>query len=377
MHAFRRILTLAVVATAVAAAASGTALADPSTTPPLNSIVGLCGDEAQMFDQLAADYDATDPSESVYCWDGVNPNTGAVGDTIITKSSGSGDTVCEITRPDGGNASLPVLEENTMDAGAYCVDFVVTAAPVVSTDPSTIVFVATAGGGMTWSSPTGTSSEPSPVPATLTRTDLIDIYTCADTNWDQVGGSDAPIVPVLPQSGSGWRTRWLADLGITTPGSCVVNGSNSSGEIEANTGLSTANEAQFTSVDDIFPYSIGDYIAQGTEIDGVGGHATSIWGHGDLELHEITNSSGVVEAPTTTNSDGQPVINASFPADFLSPLNVVVRNAGTASDPVIPSYLLPIFGPDGWICTNVTAQADIASYGFLNLGKSCGAVTVG
>jgi hypothetical protein len=377
MHAARKIALISVTVAALVGATASAALADPSSTPPLNSIVGLCGDEAQMFDQLAADYDATDPSEPVYCWDGVNPITGAVGDTIITKSSGSGDTLCEIARPDGGNASITTLELNTMDSGDYCVDFVVSAAPPVSSDPSTIAFVATAGGGMTWSSPTGISGDSSPVPSTLTRTDLIDIYTCVDTNWDQVGGSNAPIVPVLPQSGSGWRTRWLLDLGITTPGSCVVNGSNSSGEIEANTGLSAANVAQFKSVDDIFPYSIGDYIAQGPATDGVGGHATSIWGHGDLELHDITNSNGVVEAPTTTNSAGQPIINRSFPPDFLSALYVVVRNAGTATDPVIPLYLQPIFGSDGWICTSAIAQADIVSYGFWNLGASCGAVTAG
>jgi ABC-type phosphate transport system substrate-binding protein len=373
VHAFRRILTLAVVATAVAAAASGTALADPSqATPPLTSIVGVnC--PPLYTGALVPDYNATDPTDELYCF----APTGS--SPINTKGS------CEIPRPDGSNAGITALEANEEDAeGDYCIDFTFSDRPPESTDPTSIVFVPFAGDAIAWSSPAGTSTDPTPVPSTLTLADLQSIYECTITNWDQVGGSDAPIVPVLPQSGSGTRTTFLLDLGNgtpITPGSCVVNGSNSTGIIQGDTGLGAANVAQFDpdgvpAVDDIFPYGIGDFLAQGTETNGVGGHASSTWGHGVLELGDLTNSSGTVEAPTTTNSSGQPVINTSYPY-FQRDLFNVVRNADTAPATAIPAYLQPIFGSSDWLCTNSIAQADIISYGFYSLGRNCGSLIDG
>jgi ABC-type phosphate transport system substrate-binding protein len=50
------------------------------------------------------------------------------------------------------------------------------------------------------------------------------IYTCTDTTWNQVGGtSSATIIPVIPQSGSGTRSTFEGDIGITDSqvGSCV------------------------------------------------------------------------------------------------------------------------------------------------------------
>jgi ABC-type phosphate transport system substrate-binding protein len=394
MYAFRRILTLAVVATAVAAAASGTALADPTSTPPLTGIVGVncpplyTGSPTENTPgSLVYDYDhqSPPPARLVYCWDPVNPSTGGVGDQIITKGSSSTDTTCQIARPDGASAGITALEANREDGSDYCIDFAFSNRPPESTDPSTILFVPFAGDAIGWSSPKGASTDPSPVPSTLTFADLVGIYECTITNWDEVGGSNAPIVPVLPQSSSGTRATFLLDLGggttPITPGSCVVNGSNSTGEIQEDTGLSAANVAQFDpdgvpAVDDIFPYGIGDYIAQDTATDGVGGHASAIWGHGVLQLGDLTSKSGTVEAPTATNSSGQPVINTSYPY-FQRDLYNVMRNAGTASDPVMPPYLQPIFASDGYICTNSTAAADITSYGFYQIGRDCGSLVTG
>lgn len=46
----------------------------------------------------------------------------------------------------------------------------------------------------------------------------------------------------------------------------------------------------------------------------------------------------------------------------------------------IPACLQKYFGPSGWICTNATAKADIANYGFLTLpagaaAGDCGSVS--
>jgi hypothetical protein len=70
---------------------------------------------------------------------------------------------------------------------------------------------------ITWSSPEG-NSVTSPVPATLTLAQLKAIYLCTDTNRDQAGGPNAPIVAVLPQDCSGTRATFLPALGGgTTP----------------------------------------------------------------------------------------------------------------------------------------------------------------
>lgn len=389
-----RTMRYALIATAALATLAGvgvgTAHADPSSLPPLTGIVGV-GAETSLFDQLATLYNSTSPASMMYNWDPVNPSNGAVHDPITTKGSGSFDTTCTVVRPAVSNDGLTLLGEERVDSGAICVDFAPVSRPLGGAFPSTFAFAEYAGDEVTWSSPAGTGGTPSPVPSTLTLAQLKAIYTCTDTNWAQVGGGNAPIVPVLPLQanpvwpGYGTRGTFLLALGggttPLTPGACVVNGSNSTGSIAESTGQSAANAAQFgtsssPAVDDVFPYSIGDYIAQGPATSGVGGHATTYWGHGDLVLHAITNSSNVVEQPTTTNASGQPVINRSFPTQLEQLRYTAVLNGGTATVkafPKSPAYdatgLPAIFGPTGTLCRNSSL---IISYGFWTVGSSCG-----
>jgi ABC-type phosphate transport system substrate-binding protein len=59
----------------------------------------------------------------------------------------------------------------------------------------------------------------------LSAEQLKAIYSCTDTTWTQVGGTSTDtIIPIIPQLGSGTRTTFLADIGLTTVGSCVVTG---------------------------------------------------------------------------------------------------------------------------------------------------------
>jgi ABC-type phosphate transport system substrate-binding protein len=56
----------------------------------------------------------------------------------------------------------------------------------------------------------------------LSVAQLTAIYSCTDTKWTQVGGTSGDtIIPLIPQSGSGTRTTFLADISVTTPGPCV------------------------------------------------------------------------------------------------------------------------------------------------------------
>jgi hypothetical protein len=389
----------------------GTAFADPSpsTLPALTTIVGVdCpplfvgSPTANTSGSLTNDYNATDPAYPIACWG--SDTTGAQPGEIITKGSSSSDTSCELGRPltaDAGITALNADQEDSTEVNGqpvYCIDFAYADRPPHA--GTVDAFVSLAHDAIDWSYPEGTSN---PQPTSLTLAQLVDIYECTDTNWDQVGGTNAPIVPVLPEPGSGARDTFLAALGITASSeSCWVNGVAGNGDrILESTGLSAGNEDQFdpsgtAAVDDIFPYSIGDWIAQGPAVTGtgtagtpggatVGGHASTIWGHGVMALGETVNGTlGVAEQPTTTNSYSQPVINPNWTPQLDHTLYDVVRNGCPSTGacfPATPTYeavgLPAIFSSKGWVCTSDTAESDIVSYGFGNLGDNCGALAPG
>jgi ABC-type phosphate transport system substrate-binding protein len=61
--------------------------------------------------------------------------------------------------------------------------------------------------------------------AGLSVAELTSIYSCSVTKWNQLPGNSAgsgnTIIPLVPQTGSGTRSTFLADISVTTPGSCV------------------------------------------------------------------------------------------------------------------------------------------------------------
>jgi ABC-type phosphate transport system substrate-binding protein len=437
MRAIHKIAVLGAAVVAFGSIGMGTALADPypplSSPPPLTSIEGVGSDTItplfsgnELYDangnpsggqtsgDLTQDYDATNPANLLYSWDAVNPKTGLGGDTITTKASSSSDTSCDMTRPNGSSAGIVQLnlkQEDSTEVNSqpvYCVDYARSSrAPNnTSTDDT---FVAIAGDAIGWTYPQ-ISGATNPQPTSLTITQLTNIYNCTDTTWGQVlGTSDTtPVGAVLPQAGSGTRATWLANLGITaTSEPCWINGTAPNGDaIEENTGLSPGNVSQFTTnstvngvtippQDDIFPYSIGDWIAQSAPVTGtgaagtpggatVGGHATSIWGQGNLIQGEVPDVLGIDQEPVTTNSDSQPVINLDWNPTLTRTLYVVTLNGGTATSPSLPTSpayeatgLTTLFGPNGWVCTNNVAQSDIVSYGFDAPPSGCGTLSAG
>jgi ABC-type phosphate transport system substrate-binding protein len=420
MRVIRKIAVAGVVMATLVGVGMGTALADPppGTVPTPTTIVGVncpplfVGSPTEnTAGSLVYDYNATKPAYPVACWDPVNPPTAPAGDTIVTKSG-----CAPIARPDGSNAGITALNDNTLDGttGDYCIDFTISDRGPNPGDTDT--FFPLAHDAIDWSYPK-VSGESNPQPASLTLADLVDIYTCVWTNWDQVPGdtNNAPIVPVLPQSGSGTRSTFLGALGIssTTVEPCWINGTDPFSTaspaplIEENTGLSTGNTDVFDhsgtfdwplgqttttadSADIIFPYGIGDWIAQTTPAvkgDGaagtpggasVGAHASSIWGHGNLVLltaETVNGQTGVAEAPVVDNSFEQPVINFSnWEQQFTRTLFAVARNSCPGTGACLPPRLEAFLG---WICTSATAQSDVVSYGFLNLGSNCGVTIPG
>jgi ABC-type phosphate transport system substrate-binding protein len=374
-------------------------------SPCENDAVGVGSDTiTPLTDQLASDYNLslggapsscskhTTGKPFEYSWDAVNPVTGQIGDSIAIKADCS-----PIVRPDGSSQGIASLATFTKSSsGPLCVNFARSSRARASTDPpyaaGGIAFTALAGDAVTWSVPAVNTS----APASLTTAQLQAIFTCTDTNWSQVGGANEPIAAFLPQSGSGTLSFWETELGIT-PGPCV---SNDGGLLEENEGDNSA----LNNPGAIFIYSVGDWLAQtynapkcakagctasnGVICKKVPGK-DQFWcdenGTGTTQgAEKLGQINGV--APTTTGSScpkgspknaGTPTcINTAF--SFQRTLyNVVPFDPATtdhipgATSPVGGLDLEGIFSASGFDCHNATAKADIAAYGFENIGN-CG-----
>jgi ABC-type phosphate transport system substrate-binding protein len=393
-----RVLKAVVVAAAAVALIGtgvGPALADPPTgvTPTLCSVVGVGAQStALVMDAIAAAYDAAHPTAKckLYSWDGVNPATGQPGGTIITKGSSSTDTTCSIARPDGSSAGVEALAAHITDDGHPCIDYARSETGPTSTSPPGLVWVGFALDAVSWTTTTKAIGEPT----SLNATQLHEIYS-ANTGdcltWKDVGGtSTAPIVPALPQSSSETRPFFLAAIGVTTPGSCVVNGEinipgdplnpvplaeNTAVSVKNSGGDYTTGNAYFFAhnPDAIYPYSVADWIAQQPAPAG-GGHATASFGStGVVQPREIGGISPITAGSPDTISKA--FETGAGTESFTHFEYNVVPNAGTVSAPEIPpGPLTTFFGPKGVVCSSTTI---IKSYGFALLGSRCGFLVPG
>jgi ABC-type phosphate transport system substrate-binding protein len=373
--------TFTITATAGSSTTTFTVKVTVQAAPPASSAVGVGSDTiTPVTDQLSSDYNATSPSGPLeYSWDAVNPITGQIGDSIPLKTG-----CTPIARPDGSSAGITALAGSQVVKGVNCVNYARSSRPRGSSDPpyatGGVAFTALAGDAVTWDTPAANTS----APASLTPAQLNAIYTCTDTNWDQVGGKNQAIVPFLPQSGSGTLSFWLAAIGVTTPGPCVSNDNNT---LEENEGVNPVLNNPGT----IYLFSVGDWIAQREHsakclnTTCTGNSSGVVCDHtpdfnqffcnesGTMTLREI---SGV--APLVGKSPNQ-TINPKFPSTFDRILyNVVPFDPSTSNH--IPGAesgapggedLDGIFGASGYDCASSTAKADITAYGFVNL-PNCG-----
>jgi ABC-type phosphate transport system substrate-binding protein len=394
MRVISKIAVTAAVAATVIGVGIGPALADPPSgvVPKLADVVGVGSDTTTpLMDAVSTHYNSFSPANKLYSWDATNPSTGATGDPIVTKASSSTDTTCQINRPNGSGAGINALATTKTDGGSPCVDYARASRGHQTGDPAGLLWVAFGKDAVSWTTPSGGATKP----ASLTQAQLKAIYSCTTTNWSQVGGGSGTIVPVLPQTASGTRAFFLSAIGVTTPGSCVVNGSinipNDSHNpvpLEENTGVSpssaggacssanwsqclTGNAYEFANNRNaVYPYSVGDWIAQQPAPAGGGHGNTATFDPGVLQ--QPKQISGV--SPIVTHSGSIDTINTSFSATFTRVVWNVMKNAGTTTSPAIPSNLVPIFGtaakaPHG-LCSDT---ADIQSYGFETI-SGCGSI---
>lgn len=361
MHALRRAAALCTGLALGLAIGAGPAAADPAAGTTVNGtdIVGVSPFGLQFVcDQFSTDYDANlAPTHTLppydYCWDSTNPSTGLPGGTITTKH----DTNCVITRPNGAGADLAALETGAkLTSGtSYCIDIAFSDRPLkAGGDPTGLTQREFGQDLTTYATITGGNGV-----ANLTDTQLKAIYSCnanllnsgypaAPVTWTEVGGTSTdPIVPILPMNGSGIRGQWLADIALTTPGSCVVNGTSpvDGSTIEDNEGTNSVFTSSFANVkDDLVPFSGGDYVCYVYT-------AKCPPLQGNLHLNSIDG-----KAPLTT---GHTINYTVFSPTYLHGLYAVVRTAATSNG--IPAYLQTFVYT--WLC-GTTAAADITNYGF-------------
>jgi ABC-type phosphate transport system substrate-binding protein len=373
MRKYLKLFASATVAVCASALVIAPAVADPITAhgkavkPKETDIVGVGADtDEYLFDQLSLDYNKAFPKGAqLYSWDALNPKTGLT-DNIATKFG------CPaIPRPDGGSAGLAVFYTNAKAKGGkhYCIDYVRSTRGRGPTDPpkakAGVVFVAFVKDAITYTTNGGKAG--TNAPKNLTTADLAAIYNCTATTWNEVGGkSTKEIQPFLPVTGSGLRSSFLKEIGVTAPGSCV----NSTVQQNEGTSPLLLNKPNI-----LVPYSVAKYLTQVYRSNSCTGPKKSgkvQFGcdeHGDLKLNGINGT-----APTVGKGAKQ-TINPKFSPDFINTIYDVVRWANTSDN--IPAYLEPLFASahaktKGWLCTSKVAQTDVAQYGFLST-PFCGA----
>ncbi|QMU71540.1 hypothetical protein [Streptacidiphilus sp. P02-A3a] len=374
MRALRSVIITS-LAVATLAAGAGAALADPSSSPAVTSIVAVGSDTTQFLgNQFSTDYNSTSPTNPFYSWNAVDPTTGVANGTISSKN----DANCSITRPNGSGPGITQLQAKLKATNGtdYCVDLARSSRTLKTSDGTGLASVLFAKDLITYATNTGGNGV-----SNLSDADLTAIFSCnaslikstysGPVTWNEVGGTSTDaIIPVLPQAGSGTLATWLADINVASPGTCVDNGTYNGNPIEENEGTNavytaTGNPTGYKDTLGIF--SGGSYVSQAytkTSPDNVG----------TLVLNDIDS-----KAPLTSSNTINTAGLGAFPAAYIRGLYLVTLNAGTASAPKVPTSpidltkLLGQGNSTGWIC-GTTAATDIKNYGFAT-AANCGALT--
>lgn len=370
----------------------------PGTYSPGTSVIGVGSDTIQWVDdQLSADYNTfnagqVSPTPYWANFDACLGNTTAGAPGLGDNPDGSGfpcgadhtGTKAGVKRDEGvvdataAGGALPsgsgdgrTLLRNPSDKLFNDVAYARSSGPLNTTDlnageialPFAVdkIVVVTHPGG--------------PAPASLTGQQILKIFNGTYTNWNQVGGANAHIHPYMPKAGSSTLNAFesfLAALDGTTeaPGSDNDPAShaaasqvwqgpgNSITNTNWNTGASNVEEhdpsVAIADPNAIEPFSYGraqlaNGISQTVRIEGG-------WS-ADRELYHVVRGlkipgAGDVAGDSTPFIWGDTAVGHSDAGGFLE----------------------SIFSNTGWVCTNATAQTDIANAGFwpLQSGSATG-----
>jgi ABC-type phosphate transport system substrate-binding protein len=224
---------------------SGTASADIAARS--GDVVGIGSDTVQNLMTFVADgdynanpgYNTGGNKNRVFSFDatpdandraGYLPNTTTLNPTLILRGgmnpvqrpNGSGSGITALLKDTGSSANIQFVRASRLPSASE----ITTATAPGGIGNIHVVRVAFDGLQVA-------AASTSNAPAGLSAQQLVAIYKCdpAARAWNQVGGTSANnIIPIIPQTGSGTRSSFLADLQAAnggtaiTLGSCVVTG---------------------------------------------------------------------------------------------------------------------------------------------------------
>jgi phosphate transport system substrate-binding protein len=115
------------------------------------------------------------------------------------------------------NGILQLENQGTKTTATAAISYAASSRAPKTTDNNGLNFVAFAKDGVDWFHFTEVKgvATPSAKVTDLTSTQIQDIWNGTDTNWDQVGGTNAPIDLYAAQSGSGTESTWSSFLGFS------------------------------------------------------------------------------------------------------------------------------------------------------------------
>ena len=228
--------------TALTLGLGSTAHADLAPAP--NDIVGVGSDTVQNIANFLSDgdtagspgyntagninrmvsFDATpDQNDRAgYLNGSTNASLKALNPTIVLRAGQN-----PVQRPNGSGAGLAAI--NLDKGSAETINFVRSSR--LPTDAEQQTAISNGGGGLhvvriSTDDLRIAAATTTNAPATLTKAQLVSIYTCSATTFAAVGGtSTSPIIPLIPQNGSGTRSTFLADLKAANGNTDVVLGS--------------------------------------------------------------------------------------------------------------------------------------------------------
>lgn len=330
----------------------GATSASADFSPQARDIVGVGSDTIQISLNNVADgtkigafntpgYNATNGARLV-SFNALNPSvpsnsaTNLIHDQIVVKPG-----VTPITRPDGSGQGKATLFAPGNVAG---VNFARSSAALSATEVAGAVTefafaVDTLGVAV---------STTTNAPAGISLAQLVQIYLGNITNWSQIGGQPGTIVPLIPQSGSGTRSFFEAQLKAANGGNTVVYPAGLVVEVQEHDPLAfdaataAAHTPAYNAANAVGPFSVG----------------RAALGAGPASVH----------IDTALASDS----SASFSAQRA--VYNVVRTAD-----VTKAFVTNLFGPDGFLCS--PAARDLISAGGVSqmatagAGGACGTTT--
>lgn len=348
--------------------AIGPASADPNPVTDYRQLAGAGSDTTQDVlnglgvavgggDVIAswnargtANITTKDPAQNANCQNMVRPNGSGQGRTALQASEGTGQ-----------------WQGKTI---TNCIDFARSSSAPGSPNPNgTYTYIPFGVDAVTYAVSAGAVSDLG-FPATLTRQQLEGIYKCVIRNVNGVA-----VNPLLPQSGSGTRAFWLAQVDILEDEiasyPCIDQRNNT---IQEHDGRVLEFDFEDNTAD-IVPFSVGQYVAQtnaGETHDGVLIDVENR--RGSAVLGRIN---GVVP---TTGPAADPVLNINFPI-VRDVYNVVPTHdiQGGAPDAAIVNTFV---GASSAVCQR---RAVIEAFGFGfrttsvpgdQLKLACGATTL-